>query len=111
MKKISKTQRIKLFRELWEWLSENPDKEKAEWHRWNINFGDIIMCTNQCPLCDWVVDTYGSLKDCSKYCPIKWPNEENSCCKSGPFSEWSRATNHDEKIRYSKQVVKLPLNK
>jgi hypothetical protein len=112
MKKLSKTQQVKLFRELWEWLSENPTKEKTEWPRWNINFGDIQLCANQCPLCAWVIDIHGSLKDCNIHCPIKWPTEDNSCSNGGPFSEWCRTTtDDDEKIGYAKQIAKLPLKK
>lgn len=99
---------ISLFREIWEWLSENPEKEKNDWPRWKINGGDVEMCISDCPLCEWVNITYGNLKDCKDKCPIIWNNDSFCHYTTGLFWKWTSVRNNEEKRRIAKEISNLP---
>ena len=38
--------------ELWNWLSENPEKGKSDWPGWNYNGGKYRWVDNDCFMCE-----------------------------------------------------------
>jgi len=98
-----------LHKELWQWLADNPDKEKNEWPRWSSNGGDIGYVTARCFACN-----YNS--DCVD-CPLVWPdypdNEGDICGKDGSlFDRWLFTTGSsegDKRSRLAEQIRDLPV--
>ena len=62
---------------LWNWLAENPDKEKEDWP----GFNELrYVPDNECFACQYVWDGGGYIR-CHEYCPLIWPGGLG-CCKS-----------------------------
>ena len=49
--KLTRDEAIRLHRELWDWLTRNPDKKKMDWPRWK-NFGSM---NGYCFFCEWAL--------------------------------------------------------
>lgn len=93
---------IKLHREIWTWLSENPSKTKIQWPGWEKYGIDPEDVENCCFLCEWSKLDSGEV-DCVA-CPGKWGDysavhgdfgitpceigEFGFYCTSGDFSEY-----------------------
>ena len=105
MMELTKEEAIRLHRELWDWLSKNPKKEKWEWPGWE-NFDEHWTRRNMfCFACA------GS--DCCDACLIDWPGVD--CCNAeedddkGLFSLWDRCKNNSERTRLAEQIRDLPV--
>ena len=53
---------------LWNWLSKNPKRYKAEWPGWSRNGGKVYLGMSACLACNY------SAYDC-KGCPLVWDVE------------------------------------
>lgn len=98
---------IKKHREMWNWLAENPDKEKASWPGWESNW----YAENNCFLCGYVC----KLENTScKNCPLEWGITEE-CCDTLPVSSYyilyEGALSLKIKAEYAKIIANLPEKK
>ena len=66
MRKMYWTKRrtLKVCRDLWQWLADNPDNEKYEWLGWEENGGKIPECWGSCPLCQYATLHKGRCDSC-----------------------------------------------
>ena len=77
---------LRICRELWLWLAENPDCFKQDWPKWK-EYGHFHA---QCPCCEYVKREHANPVDvylrCSA-CPLIWEGGE---CQSdnSPFEAW-----------------------
>lgn len=100
--KLSREEAIKLHRELWGWLAENPMKTKTNWSGWEEH-GKI---QHDCFCCE-----YGQVnKTRACNCPLIWPNAtKNYCaCEQSYYIEWARATAPEERSRLAALIRDLP---
>ena len=98
---------LKLHRELWLWLAENPSKWKSDWPRWRFNGGDIDEVEADCFCCEY---EYSS---CFKPLVI-WPGGECEWDDSnydGLFTRWVESENLKQKSRLANAIANLPENK
>ena len=114
-KKLTKKEALKIHQDLWNWLSQNPDKEKRDWPEWIINGGSTIYCQNNCPACEYNEQRESATMYCGSACIIAWP--------AGGGCQWINNTSHeiynqwyygkDPKLRASlaAQIANLPLRK
>ena len=100
--KLTKEETIKLHRELWGWLAENPMKHKADWP----GFKDIGIVTNRCFCCEFTLDKNRTV-DCEK-CPLIWPYKR---CGRSYFGEWDNAKLPEERSRLAALIRDLPEKK
>jgi len=107
---MDKEMALKLHRELWTWLAENPTKEKIDWPKWEDNSGDIRVGNNFCICCEM---SYS----CGT-CLLEWPHRtcdfEDESGEMGLFSEWvlqSGFGNLKRKSEIAMQIANLPENK
>ncbi len=91
----------KHHRELWDWLSKNPDKEKADWVGWKVNGGAVEEAQAACFACEADSKESG---DC-KSCPIC---ELDGQCLSGLYYRWCDSTG-GQRSKYAAQIRDLPL--
>jgi len=68
-----------LHQKLWNWLSQNPTKEKFEWPEWEEEqysgsdcFYKDVEINNDCFCCEYSCDHHDG--DCYT-CLVEWPNE------------------------------------
>jgi len=66
---MDKQYAIKMHRELWTWLSKNPEKDKWNWLRWKSHGGTIDSVNANCFCCQYASDINSG---CSA-CPLIWP--------------------------------------
>lgn len=67
---------ISLHREMWNWLADNPSKDKKDWPRWRKNGGDIEHCFASCFMCEYASAHSANTKiaiNCH-ICPLAWPS-------------------------------------
>ena len=97
-------------KELWNWLAENPDKNKEDWPEWSHNGGPIQEVENDCFACDALFDG-GCLG--GEECCLLWPPNDlgkNFCVFGGLFSQWSDAPlGSQERSSLARQIANLPV--
>ena len=108
-----------LHKEMWMWLSENPDKEKLDWPGWeNVELckdevSAFLDCT-RCFACTWdKINNKTDLLPKGDYCPI---NKGLTCgyvtfrCLDGLYDEWFHCwfSKKDRKAELAKQIAELP---
>lgn len=68
-------------KKMWQWLAENPGKDKDEWPEWEFNGGSVPGALNDCFACEYTKDLYSDpwgktryVPDCN-LCPLVWLEE------------------------------------
>jgi len=105
--KLTKEKALELHRELWDWLSKNPEKRKSQWPGW-VNYDSEWARGNQfCFACA------GSPNACEE-CLLEWPGVD--CCNDveegddkGLFMLWDNTSDPVKHTRLAEQIRDLPL--
>jgi len=114
---LTKDKAVRLHRELWGWLADNPNKQKWDWPEWKVMGGGMGFIDNYCFCCAYAGDTLdGERKNC-KNCLLVWPGE--SCQYSsddetdenmyGLFEEWISVRTDKKRSKLAKQIRDLPV--
>ena len=92
-------------KKLWNWLAENPDKEKRDWPEWKENGGEIKRATSLCFACDYV--EHNCLSCCE--CPLDWPFQKDlmKICSQSLFGVWTRHSKDSAEVAL--QIANLPV--
>ncbi len=92
-------------KEMWTWLSENPEKEKDNWPGWEWNGGVIDTTVNLCFACDYCYTACFS-------CPLLWPKvkgEGRVCHTGGLYRKWKTCENLKSRSSLALQIANLPV--
>lgn len=113
--KLTREDAIRLHRELWGWLAENPMKEKEDWPGWKKNGGEHPTPPSNCFCCQYAKDVYGFGRGsiCGK-CPLIWERLTlliTSPCFNSYFGKWDSATAPEERSRLAALIRDLPEKK
>jgi hypothetical protein len=92
---------------LWNWLAENPDKNKEHWPGWWANGGQYHIVRLECFSCE-VCNVKCSL------CPLIWPDKLEDyqiCGNDGSlFNRWYKEkTNASLRTELALQIANLPV--
>ena len=106
--------------ELWNWLADNPEKEKIDWFKLKFNDNYYNEVYSDCFACqcanydsfDWI--------HCKK-CPIIWGNEEfqsdifcinnlEDAFINTLFDKWTYESDMVKRSEYAHQIANLPWN-
>ena len=106
---MKKEDYIKSHIELWDWLAENPDKEKDDWPGWErFDFDESYLEElSYCFACMYDAEKGG---DYCVNCLFEWP--DNYRCEDSydsPFVKWQNAKQNKTRTKYAKQVRDLPI--
>lgn len=95
-------------RELWKWLSENPELDKEDWDLWEYNGGNVPMCDSDCFACDYNSDRFDVItNECNcDLCPLQWSGND---CTVSEFKQWNYAKSDEERTRLALAIMDLPL--
>ena len=88
-------------KELWTWLSENPEKGKGDWPGWD-NTGLIL---NLCFACEYLCAACSS-------CPLLWPKvkgEGRVCHSGGLYEKWVISRDVESRSSLALQIANLPV--
>ena len=106
--KRSKKEAIRLHREMWNWLYENPvveDKsfnEKWDWPGWE----QVKYIDTYCFLCEY--NSSHNNNYCRDQCILNW-NSLNSCInENSAYTEWEHAKTIEGRKKYAKLIRDLP---
>lgn len=109
--KLTREEAIRLHRELWGWLAENPMKDKLDWPGWHEKFDNR---KSDCFLCEYA-GFDGVFSKCEN-CPVVFV--ENTYikgtipyCLGGLFSQWYYASAPEERSRLAALIRDLPEKK
>lgn len=114
--KLTKDEAVRLHRELWGWLAENPNRSKADWPRWECNGGDVEHLHSECFACEYVNGQVDPAM-CG-VCPLVWPGgmcqitgqtSPSEDDDSGLFDRWNLEDDTDERAKLAKQIRDLPV--
>ena len=96
-------------KEMWTWLSENPEKEKDDWPGWEWNGGAYDMDEPEhCFACLYVEEISGAKDDSCSYCPLKFP--EPCYCWNSLFRQWGHYNKKlDLRSSLALQIANLPV--
>ena len=103
--RLTKDEAVRLHREMWGWLTENPDKEKEDWPRWKWkwrNGGEVEGVFALCFACEYS-------KGCDK-CLFVWPGAD---CQHGTggglYNKWLFEKNAERRAALAAQIRDLPV--
>lgn len=100
---LTREEAIRLHRELWGWLAENPMKQKTDYPKFKTE-----RVRNDCYLCEFA----GS--QCAK-CPVEWPKIHYSAspclCVASYYDKWDHAKLPEERSRLAALIRDLPEKK
>ena len=94
--RLTKKLALEICRDLWNWLGENPGRDKQSWPGWRSNGGDIQTMVALCPCCEYV--HRGKNRKCrieKSHCPLSglWHDTDKSVrCVTGYFAKWENVT-------------------
>ncbi len=93
---------------LWDWLVNNPTKDKYNWPEW-IHNGGTSMAIMRCFACEYTsVLTQRKHYDCT-YCPFG--DFHGKTCLDGLFGRWLYETDPVKKSELAKQIRDLLIRK
>lgn len=108
---LTKNESVEKTRTMYQWLSEHPDKSKADYFTENKIY-DIP--DSHCYLCEYTVAAGDNDKilGCCGNCPFlgRWVNgEKGSTCgnENSPYYKWMNAETLKEDIKYLLEIVAL----
>lgn len=85
---------------LWNWLAENPHRNKEDWPEWTDNGGKVNLIKSRCFACEYAEKaTYGDGHPCNN-CPLNWnPTNAygNNVCdgNGGLYIKWRNYNGND----------------
>jgi hypothetical protein len=79
-------------RKLWDWLADNPDKDKTDWPGWSFNGGTYPYVPALCFGCEYTRGR-GQCESCP--CLI-----DRQCC-GGAYARWYDADNRSTRRKYA----------
>ena len=84
---------LRICRDLWIWLRENPFQPKYMWPGWDCRGGNVKECIMGCPCCEYL--KVKDVKDC-RGCPLNgyaWKDNPFSPCvrEGSPYEAWANA--------------------
>lgn len=90
-------------KELWDWLSKNPDDGILDWHGWQTGRRYDSFC------CEYVGDL-GFNARCEK-CPVDCTKQDyiGDDCFNGLFEKFFHAKTKDDRKKYAEQIRDLPV--
>ena len=95
---------ISKHREIWNWLAENPDKEKMHWPGWENN----KRVSNNCFLCGYS-DATGHEGGCN--CPLDWGRTKSCMDREHELSYYllyNEAFSLEDRAKYAEIIANLP---
>jgi len=96
MKKLTynKKEAIRLHRELWNWLAENPTKKNSDWPGWKEHKDAEFSCF----LCHYDREKTTDTTSCN-FCPLDWGNSAGcyGVKLNGYFIIWTNLNEDDPK--------------
>lgn len=105
--------------ELWNWLADNPTKEKGDW--FNLKYNGLYKNEVHCECFACQLANYESFSwDNCKKCPIKWGNEVtgqidmyclsdiNESSIDTLFDKWILEKDLQQRSEYARQIANLP---
>jgi len=103
--KLTKKRALFLCWKLWEWLGENPRKEKSQWPEWKANKGRVQKTKKHCPCCEIGIESTG----CHE-CPLKgyWSRYEGRGeCEyyDSPYSKWGDESGPKKRTKYARRIA------
>ena len=98
-------------KKLWNWLAENPDKDKEDWPEWKKNGGGVEESIRHCFAC-----AYEAVhnEDSCHTCPLIWPHnyEGDFVCDGmdGLWANWYESEGDiADRTKYALQIANLPV--
>lgn len=100
--KLTKKKAYKLHYELWDWLYENPSKQKRDWPMWTRNGGEIEEVDSDCFLCEIHYL-------CDRRCPLYINQIPCFTEKIGLHAKWCGAKTPKTRKKYAKLIRDIVL--
>lgn len=95
--KLTKKKALRHCVAMWEWLTENPLKEKEDWPEWEEN-GGKFQALSHCFACEYNLQQ--DYNYCNRNCIIPCFASIGHCTRRGsPYIYWSRNDSIESSIR------------
>ncbi len=96
---------------LWDWLVNNPDKEKEKWPEWGKNGGCVDYVCYSCFACRYAISSIchfnGNFFSRCEYCPFGYFHGKT--CLDGLFEHWDNELDLNKKFKLAKQIRDYPI--
>ena len=99
-------------KKLWNWLAENPDKEKTDWPEWVYNEGHTHSVTVDCFACDYADEMRGKCGACPLIWPVNSDGQARCDLRGGLWEMWASirpSKRSKNRVKYALQIANLPV--
>lgn len=105
---LTKEEAIRLHRELWGWLADNPHQTKSDWVGWQKN-GGKYNATGNCFACEYA-ERENPGGDCLN-CPFLWGTDESHACyySESPYVKYVNSFASSLRAKYAAMIRDLPV--
>ena len=104
MKKLGKLTALWLCWELWDWLAENPNRNKEDWPKWVRNEGNHIA-REDCFACEYYLSD-PIRTECYDECIIPCFAEHGHCnWGKAPYKMWRVAKTRKTRKKYARIIA------
>jgi hypothetical protein len=83
--------------EMWQWLYDNPEKNKKDWPGWNFNGGQYTFNVSLCFACVLATERSTDIP-CAYCCPLD-QNVMKGCGDDSPYAKWHDVAKDDATTR------------
>lgn len=99
---------LKILEQMWEWLCDNPDKDKSDWGHYRKYFKNII---NDCLICMYRDDLYQEFSDRPSICVAFEEGSMGDCfladmCKHY-YQKWHQNYNIENRRKFAEKYILL----
>jgi hypothetical protein len=104
---MTKEETIRLHRELWNWLAENPKKSKESWPGWKGR----LPVTNNCFLCAYAegIDEGETIIRCC--CLLDWELPGNCQANNSYYTLYEKASSDETRSMLARKIANLKESK
>jgi len=95
---LTKRRALEICRDMWDWLADNPEREKEDWPGWE----EVGRMLDNCPCCEYTCQQVGDFCD---HCPLYYYWPENDCgSDNSPFRRWLGSNLHYRSM-YARRIA------
>jgi len=87
---------------IWDWLYQNPSKDKEDWPEWDFNGGEVKEVMALCFACKEAGINKNGYSNCHR-CPIKW---NGGHCENidSEYAKWHDSKTDKTRKKYAKII-------
>lgn len=97
---------LTLHQELWNWLADNPERNKEDWPKW----GYMPEVQGDCFACEYsTASKIDTISECPEACPFIWPVSVWCLAPTSLYAQYRGCSDMKKRAELARQIANLPV--